>query len=90
MSVANELLSDGFDRVRETVHEVVSGLDEDRLGFRPHDHGNSIGWLVWHLTRVQDLASLAVQRVNRTLSPSECERHLHQSNCPPPGRLFQR
>ena len=54
MSVASELLSDGFDRVRETVHEVVSGLDEDRLGFRPHDHGNSIGWLVWHLTRVQD------------------------------------
>jgi uncharacterized damage-inducible protein DinB len=54
MSVANEVLSDGFDRVRETVHEVVSGLDEDRLGFRPHDHGNSIGWLVWHLTRVQD------------------------------------
>src|SRR6478672_1170673 len=54
MTAANEVLSDGFDRVRETVHEVVSGLDEDRLGFRPHDHGNSIGWLVWHLTRIQD------------------------------------
>ena len=61
MTVANELLADGFDRVRETVHEVVSGLDEDRLGFRPHDHGNSIGWLVWHLTRIQDdhIAALA-------------------------------
>ena len=54
MTVANDLLIDGFDRVRETVHEVVSGLDEDGLAFRPDGVANPVGWLVWHLTRIQD------------------------------------
>ncbi len=54
MGTANDLLTDGFDRVRETVQQVVEGLDEDRLSFRPDAEANPIGWLVWHLTRVQD------------------------------------
>lgn len=54
MTTANEQLIDGFDRVRDTVQQVVEGLDEDRLGFRPDAEANSIAWLVWHLTRVQD------------------------------------
>jgi uncharacterized damage-inducible protein DinB len=54
MSTANELLVDGFDRVRETVQQVVDGLDEDGLAFQPDAGANSIAWLVWHLTRVQD------------------------------------
>jgi hypothetical protein len=36
------------------VHQVVEGLEEDRLAFRPDAEANPIGWLVWHLTRVQD------------------------------------
>ena len=48
------LLSDAFDRVLESATDVVSGLDTDALGFRPDDRGNSIAWLIWHLTRVQD------------------------------------
>jgi uncharacterized damage-inducible protein DinB len=51
---ANKLLVDGFDRVRETVQQVVAGLDEDGLSFRPDREANSVAWLVWHLTRVQD------------------------------------
>jgi len=54
MTVANELLTDGFGRVRENVDQVVSGLTEDQLAYRPDDHANSIAWLVWHLTRIQD------------------------------------
>jgi uncharacterized damage-inducible protein DinB len=54
MSLASELLVDGLGRVRDRVHEVVSDLSEEQLGFRPFDAGNPIGWLVWHLTRVQD------------------------------------
>lgn len=49
-----ELLVDAFDRVRETVHEVVAGLTPDELAFRVDPQANSIAWLVWHLTRVQD------------------------------------
>lgn len=53
MSVA-ELLVDGFGRIREVVHEVLEGLSIDDLTFRADEQANSIGWLVWHLTRVQD------------------------------------
>lgn len=54
MATANDLLIDGFGRVRETVQEVVEGLDEARLAYRPDPASNTIAWLVWHLTRVQD------------------------------------
>lgn len=49
-----DLLTDGFGRIQEAVHEVVDGLDADALAARPFDRGNSIAWLVWHLTRIQD------------------------------------
>lgn len=49
-----ELLVDGFGRVRENVHEVLSGVDQDTLALRPGPTANSIAWLVWHLARVQD------------------------------------
>ena len=54
MTTANQLLIDGFDRVRDTVQQAVEGLDEDRLAFRPDPDANSVAWLAWHLTRVQD------------------------------------
>ena len=54
MASGSDLLIDGFDRVRETVQTVVEGLDEDALTWRPDPGANSIAWLVWHLTRVQD------------------------------------
>jgi uncharacterized damage-inducible protein DinB len=54
MGTANDLLIDGFDRVRDSVHEVLEGLDEQQLGVRPGPEANPVGWLVWHLTRVQD------------------------------------
>jgi hypothetical protein len=49
-----DLLIDGLGRVRDVVHEVVSGLTAEQLGYRPAPGANSIGWLIWHLTRVQD------------------------------------
>jgi len=53
MSVS-DLLVDGFGRVQEVVHEVLDGLTADDLTFQVDDQANSIGWLIWHLTRVQD------------------------------------
>jgi hypothetical protein len=49
-----ELLMDGFDRINEVVHEVVEGLTPEQLVFRVDAEANSIAWLVWHLTRVED------------------------------------
>src|SRR5580658_10520431 len=53
MTVA-ELLADAFGRIRDTVHEAVDGLTPGQLAFRPDNGSNSIAWLTWHLTRVQD------------------------------------
>ena len=49
-----ELLIDALDRVRESVHGVLEGLGPDDLAFRPTPDANPVGWLVWHLARVQD------------------------------------
>ena len=49
-----QLLTDAFGRVREVVHHTVDGLTPDDLAYRAGDGANSIAWLVWHLTRVQD------------------------------------
>jgi uncharacterized damage-inducible protein DinB len=54
MAIANEILADALERVRESVHQVVEGLTPEELAYRPDADANSIAWLVWHLARVQD------------------------------------
>ncbi len=54
MTPAAELLVDGFDRVRAVVHRVLADVPVEQLAWRPDAGANPIGWLVWHLTRVQD------------------------------------
>jgi hypothetical protein len=49
-----ELLADAFERIRDAVYPAVSGLSPEELAFRPDPESNSIAWLVWHLTRIQD------------------------------------
>jgi uncharacterized damage-inducible protein DinB len=49
-----QVLLDALSRVRENVHGAVDGLGEEQLAVRIDGTANSIAWLVWHLTRVQD------------------------------------
>jgi uncharacterized damage-inducible protein DinB len=49
-----ELLADAFGRVHADVHGAVDGLTPDQLALRVDEGANSIAWLVWHLTRIQD------------------------------------
>jgi hypothetical protein len=49
-----ELYEDLFSRVDENVHAVVDGLTAEQLTAAPAPGPNPIGWLVWHLARVQD------------------------------------
>jgi uncharacterized damage-inducible protein DinB len=49
-----ELLVDAFSRSHGLVRRVVDGLAEDALTARLDPDANSIAWLIWHLTRVQD------------------------------------
>lgn len=49
-----ELLLDLHGRVRPLVEEAVEGLTPDQLVWAPQPGANTIAWLVWHLTKVQD------------------------------------
>ncbi len=51
---AVDVLVDAFGRIRANVHEVVDLRKPGELSYRPDDAANSIAWLVWHLTRIQD------------------------------------
>ncbi|MFE1440291.1 DinB family protein [Streptomyces sp. NPDC058739] len=51
---AKDILIDGYSRIQEEVHAAVEGLGPDALSARPAADANSVAWLVWHLTRVQD------------------------------------
>jgi len=51
---STELLADAFERIRDAVHPAVNGLTTEELAHRPGGDSNSIAWLVWHLTRIQD------------------------------------
>jgi hypothetical protein len=48
------LIADALGRVADQVGDVVDGLDRDQLAWRPDDESNSIAWLLWHLTRIED------------------------------------
>ena len=50
----SEVLLDSFSRVKEGVGQVLDGLGDEDLVFRADSRANSISWLIWHLTRVQD------------------------------------
>ena len=49
-----EVLTDAFGRIRDVVHRVLDGLSREQLATRLDNEANSIGWLIWHLTRIQD------------------------------------
>jgi uncharacterized damage-inducible protein DinB len=50
----NELFLDAFGRLPDLVRSAVEGLTAEQLHWTPGPGSNSIGWLVWHLARVQD------------------------------------
>ncbi|MEV6303946.1 DUF664 domain-containing protein [Actinoplanes sp. NPDC051861] len=51
---AEDILEDAFGRLPELVSTAVEGLSPDQLRWSPRKGANTVGWLVWHLTRVQD------------------------------------
>jgi hypothetical protein len=49
-----ELLIEAFDRLPELISNAVDGLTAEQLRWVPAPGANSVGWLIWHLTRIQD------------------------------------
>lgn len=59
MDVAR-LLKELFDRIPPLVRGAVEGLDREDLAWRAAPEANTIGWLAWHIGRVQDAQIAAV------------------------------
>jgi hypothetical protein len=59
--LSTDLIEDAFGRVQQAVHAVLVGAGPELLLYRADPEANTIAWLVWHLTRVQDghIADLA-------------------------------
>ena len=57
----SELLIEEFSRIQGTVRKTLTNATVDTLTFRADADANTIAWLTWHLSRVQDdhLAGLA-------------------------------
>ena len=49
-----ELIGDALGRIQRTLQRILPGLTIEQLAYRPSEISNSIAWLSWHLTRVQD------------------------------------
>lgn len=48
------MAADQFERIRQGVQSVADGLSPEEAVWRPDADANSIAWLLWHLTRIQD------------------------------------
>jgi hypothetical protein len=51
---SSSVLTDAFERIGGSVEGVLRGLGPEQLNRRPGGRGNSIAWLIWHLSRIQD------------------------------------
>lgn len=51
---AREILCDAFGRVREGIGSLCADVSDEQATYRPDGDANSIAWLIWHLTRIQD------------------------------------
>ncbi len=51
-----ELVIDIFERISQVLKSALEDLTQEDLNQQPNPESNSMGWIVWHLTRVQDRA----------------------------------
>ena len=52
--LSNDLVTEACIRIQALVHSAIKDASIEALTYRPDAEANTIAWLVWHLTRVQD------------------------------------
>lgn len=72
--VTTNILIDAFTRVRDELPQQLSGLGGEQLLWRPAPDANPIGWLAWHLARVQDDHLAGVGDVEQVWAGGWCKR----------------
>ena len=58
---ARTILGDAFERIHQQVGSVTDGAAPEVVAFRADPDANTVAWLLWHQTRVEDthIADLA-------------------------------
>ena len=51
----NEFIEDAFDKEQQFLLEAVQDLTPQELAWRAGPEANSIGWILWHMFRVEDM-----------------------------------
>ncbi len=51
-----DIAIDHFGRVRRLLAMSIEGLSTEQLMRQPDEESNPLGWIAWHLTRIQDHA----------------------------------
>ena len=51
---SRDLLAYAYEQIQSTLRRAIDGLDTEQLSARVGPEANTIGWLAWHLLRVQD------------------------------------
>ena len=62
---AKDVLCDALERIRSLTHRTLDGLTLDELHRQPSPETNSIAWLIWHLTRVQDTSLSGIMGIEQ-------------------------
>lgn len=71
----SQLLTDGYDRINQLVGRALKDVTPEELAFRADPDANSVAWLIWHLTRVQDSHLAEIQdAAQRWISEGWVER----------------
>ena len=51
----NEFIEDAFNIEHEYLMDALDGLTSDEIIWKPGPEANSIGWILWHMIRVEDM-----------------------------------
>ncbi len=51
----NEFIADALEKENGFLLEALDGLTPDELAWQPAPDANSIGWILWHMVRVEDM-----------------------------------
>ncbi len=51
----NEFITDALEKEAGFLAEALDGLTPDEAAWQPASGANSIGWILWHMTRVEDM-----------------------------------
>ena len=51
----NEFIVDALDKENGFLLDALDRLTPDELAWQPSPEANSIGWILWHMVRVEDM-----------------------------------